>query len=68
MEIATPRTGALAVGYTFEPDDEPASLPPVWRCRCGFQMDARGAGQPPTAGNGAFQASRVPAMSGTFQA
>lgn len=40
MELETPALGA-AVGYTFEPDDRPViQLPPVWRCSCGFQLDA----------------------------
>ncbi len=41
MELATPATGPAAAHYTFEPDAEvPIELPPVWRCRCGFQLDA----------------------------
>ena len=41
MELVTPAVGPAAVGYTFEPADEgPVHLPPVWRCRCGFQLDA----------------------------
>lgn len=41
MELVTPTVGPVAVGYTFEPDDGgPVALPPVWRCRCGFQLDA----------------------------
>ncbi|MCQ6270292.1 hypothetical protein M8J71_07310 [Pseudarthrobacter sp. R1] len=41
MELVTPAVGPVAVGYTFEPDDGgPVQLPPVWRCGCGFQLDA----------------------------
>ena len=41
MELVTPAVGPVAVGYTFGPDDAgPVLLPPVWRCGCGFQLDA----------------------------
>ena len=41
MELVTPAVGPAAVGYTFEPDDGgTVQLPPVWRCGCGFQLDA----------------------------
>lgn len=41
MELVTPAVGRGLVGYTFEPDDAgPVQLPPVWRCGCGFQLDA----------------------------
>ena len=30
---------ATMTDYSFEPDGGPASLPPVWRCSCGFQVD-----------------------------
>lgn len=41
MDLVTPAVGAAGVGYTFEPDDGgPLHLPPVWRCGCGFQLDA----------------------------
>jgi hypothetical protein len=41
MQLVTPAVGTAAVGYTFEPDDGgPLHLPPVWRCGCGFQLDA----------------------------
>jgi hypothetical protein len=41
MELVTPAVGPAAVGYTFEPHDGgPVQLPPVWRCGCGFQLDA----------------------------
>jgi hypothetical protein len=40
MELVTPAVGP-AIGYTFEPEDGgPVQLPPVWRCGCGFQLDA----------------------------
>jgi hypothetical protein len=41
MDLVTPAVGPVAVGYTFGPDGEgPVLLPPVWRCGCGFQLDA----------------------------
>jgi hypothetical protein len=42
MELVTPAVGPAAVDYTFGPDDDggPVQLPPVWRCACGFQLDA----------------------------
>lgn len=41
MELVTPAVGPAAVGCTFESEDGgPAHLPPVWRCGCGFQLDA----------------------------
>lgn len=40
MELLTPAVGPMSIGYTFEPPVEPVVLPPVWRCGCGFQLDA----------------------------
>ena len=41
MELVTPAVGPAAVGYSFEAEDSgPVHLPPVWRCGCGFQLDA----------------------------
>ena len=41
MDLVTPAVGPVAVGYTFEPEEGgPVQLPPVWRCGCGFQLDA----------------------------
>jgi hypothetical protein len=41
MDLVTPAVGPVAVGSTFRPDgDGPVLLPPVWRCGCGFQLDA----------------------------
>ena len=41
MELVTPAVGPADAGYTFEPEGAgPIELPPVWRCRCGFQLDA----------------------------
>jgi hypothetical protein len=41
MELVTPAVGPAAVGYSFEAEDGgPVHLPPVWRCGCGFQLDA----------------------------
>jgi hypothetical protein len=40
MELATPAIGPAA-GYSFPADDAVLiELPPVWRCQCGFQLDA----------------------------
>jgi hypothetical protein len=41
MQLVTPAVGWEAANYTFEPA-EPGGveLPPVWRCACGFQLDA----------------------------
>jgi hypothetical protein len=41
MELVTPAVGPAAVAYSFEAEDGgPVHLPPVWRCGCGFQLDA----------------------------
>jgi hypothetical protein len=41
MELATPAIGPAAAAYSFPPEDAVLTeLPPVWRCRCGFQLDA----------------------------
>ena len=40
MEIVVPALGCTTVDYTFEPEEDPVRLPPVWRCSCGFQFDA----------------------------
>ncbi|TNB68408.1 hypothetical protein FHJ30_19715 [Arthrobacter sp. BB-1] len=41
MDLVTPAVGPAAVGYSFEAEDGgPVYLPPVWRCGCGFQLDA----------------------------
>lgn len=40
MELVVPAVGPQAVEYTFEPEDAAVHLPPVWRCNCGFQLDA----------------------------
>jgi hypothetical protein len=38
MEWKAPPTAGMSV-HTFGTGDEPAALPPLWRCRCGFQLD-----------------------------
>ena len=38
MQWEAPAFATMA-DYSFEPDGGPASLPPVWRCSCGFQVD-----------------------------
>ncbi|WP_131683431.1 hypothetical protein [Pseudarthrobacter sp. YALA5] len=40
MELVTPALGADAAVYSFDHAEGPAQLPPVWRCGCGFQLDA----------------------------
>lgn len=41
MELVVPAVGPQAVEYSFEPEEAGAvHLPPVWRCSCGFQLDA----------------------------
>ncbi|MCU1567326.1 MAG: hypothetical protein JWQ56_2263 [Pseudarthrobacter sp.] len=40
MELVIPAVGPATAGFTFEPDCGPVQLPPVWRCSCGFQLDA----------------------------
>lgn len=41
MDLVTPAIRPAVAHYTFERDaEEPIELPPVWRCRCGFQLDA----------------------------
>jgi hypothetical protein len=66
MEMVIPAVGST-VGYTFEPEGGPVRLPPVWRCSCGFQLDAWATGwperetAPPTAEQPADH--RVPALS-----
>lgn len=40
MELVTPAFGASAAVYSFDQAGGPVQLPPVWRCGCGFQLDA----------------------------
>jgi len=42
MQLVTPAIGSGGASYTFAPTDWGGSelLPPVWRCGCGFQLDA----------------------------
>ena len=41
MQLVTPAVGLEAATYTFGPADAVGTeLPPVWRCGCGFQLDA----------------------------
>lgn len=59
MELVTPALGGAAVLYTFEPVGQGAvELPPVWRCRCGFQLDAW---QPSAQAAGHTSAASAPA-------
>ncbi len=45
MQLVTPAVGLEAASYTFAPADAVGTeLPPVWRCGCGFQLDAWSAG------------------------
>lgn len=50
MELVVPAVGLQAVEYSFEPEEgEPVHLPPVWRCNCGFQLDALAGAMAPEA-------------------
>ncbi|NUT70510.1 hypothetical protein HNO81_04900 [Pseudarthrobacter sp. C4D7] len=41
MQLVTPASGWQGTSYTFAPAGAGlAALPPVWRCACGFQLDA----------------------------
>jgi hypothetical protein len=41
MQLVTPAVGGGSASYTFAPSDACGiELPPVWRCACGFQLDA----------------------------
>jgi hypothetical protein len=62
MEIAVPALGGAAVEYTFEPEEEPVRLPPVWRCSCGFQLDAWATGWPELAEDPPASEQRVHAL------
>jgi len=45
MELVTPALGWEGTSYTFASMGAHATeLPPVWRCSCGFQLDACFAG------------------------
>jgi hypothetical protein len=46
MQLVTQAVRWEQASYTFAPaDDEGTELPPVWRCACGFQLDAWPAGE-----------------------
>jgi hypothetical protein len=49
MQLVTPAVGWESASYTFAPADCGGTelLPPVWRCGCGFQLDAWSAGTRP---------------------
>ncbi|WP_285246416.1 hypothetical protein [Pseudarthrobacter sp. efr-133-R2A-89] len=41
MQLVTPAVGSDGASYTFAPaGGDGIELPPVWRCGCGFQLDA----------------------------
>lgn len=41
MDLVTPSLWLEGTGYTFGPEvSQREVLPPVWRCQCGFQLDA----------------------------
>lgn len=65
MEMVIPAVGASAVGYTFEASDGPVQLPPVWRCGCGFQLDAWGTGWPDLSSEPQAPERRLPVLTGT---
>ncbi|WP_255771736.1 hypothetical protein [Pseudarthrobacter sulfonivorans] len=62
MEMVVPAVGGTAVEYTFEPEAGPVRLPPVWRCRCGFQLDAWATGWPEPAEAPGAPEQLVPAL------
>lgn len=62
MEIVVPAVGGTGVEYTFGPEEGPVRLPPVWRCRCGFQLDAWVTGWPEQAEETLTPGQRVPAL------
>jgi len=49
MQLVTPAVGWESASYTFAPTDCGGTelLPPVWRCGCGFQLDAWSIGPGP---------------------
>ena len=57
MELVIPALGDEAAGYSFDHTEAPVQLPPVWRCGCGFQLDAW---IPPALARG-FDADMAPA-------
>lgn len=65
MEMVIPAVGSTAVDYTFEPPDGPLRLPPVWRCSCGFQLDAWATGWPQSAPELPPSGRRVPVLTAT---
>ena len=65
MEMVVPALGSPAVEYTFEPEEGPVQLPPVWRCRCGFQLDAWATGWPESLQEPLTQERRVPVLTAT---
>lgn len=40
MELVIPAVGPQAVESFESEEDTAVHLPPVWRCNCGFQLDA----------------------------
>jgi len=41
MEWTTPVPGPVELAYSYDAAEAPAELPEVWRCGCGFQLDAQ---------------------------
>ncbi|MEO8281790.1 MAG: hypothetical protein ABI568_00050 [Pseudarthrobacter sp.] len=62
MEMVVPAVGGTTVEYTFELEEGPVLLPPVWRCSCGFQLDAWATGWPELAEAPLTPGQRVPAL------
>ncbi len=61
MDLVTPAVGPAAAAYTFQPDGAGAvQLPPVWRCGCGFQLDAWFYSPSPYASHGRIAGSGAP--------
>ena len=52
MQLVTPAVGWESASYTFAPAHRLGTelLPPVWRCGCGFQLDAWSADPHPGSG------------------
>ena len=46
MELRAFVPGQSMAIHTYDTDRENAVFPPVWRCRCGFQLDAQPAPAP----------------------
>ena len=66
MELVIPAVCATAIEYTFGAEEAQVRLPPVWRCGCGFQLDATG--WPESSAEPLAPEVRVPVLTGTATA